>query len=1170
MATTEADKLLIMDIQDIKFPREFEEAYSQWTEASIEQSKTPWGKEIPFPRPSAETAEDLQLLRDKWLHSISDLTGEIPLKLPPLRAVNHTIPLIDEKKKYVGHRPRCPEAYQKILQEKIEKYVTAGWWEFAPVDNALPMLCLPKDGARLRTVIDLRERNNNTVHDITPMPDQDRIRQDVARGTFRSKLDMSDAYEQIRIVEDDVHKTAFSTIVGTMRSRVMQQGDCNAPSTFQRLMTHIFRKYIGIFVHVYLDDIFIFSSTREAHEQHLELVFNALRDNKMYLSKKKVDIYSTRMDCLGHIIDDLGIHAESDKLEAIREWRTPRNYHDVSRFLGLVQYLAQFMPKVSDYMSPLSAMCTNGAPFQWRPEHDKCFETIKALACKAPILRPIDANDPEPIWVVCDASKTGVGAYYGQGPTWQTARPAGFMSKKLTNAQMGYATYEHETIAILEALLKWEDQLLGRRIQIVTDHRTLEFFDKQRDMSYRQRRWSDYLSRFDKQIHYIKGETNVVADALSRYYKTDSPEEQHAAYKYVNADICLDPDMDYLPSARKEELARITTMRLPEQHETRHEEATRMAAIDDPVPPSIPGPREDPIVYESSTQKSLATETMGKHTQFLETVENAYATDVLFSKVLNNPEHHKAFVMKNNLIYTRNRVGDDVLCIPKGQMGARAMREIIIDTAHDLLGHFGSLKVIDYVRKFYWWDRLAADIVAFCESCHVCQSIKTINAKPQGLLHSLPVPEQPWSSISMDFLGPFPRSNGYDYLWVIVCRLTGMTHLMPCTTKTRASELAYTFLKEIVRLHGVPASIVLDRDSKFNSKFWKELHRLMGTKLLMSTAFHPQTDGLTERVNRSVSQVLRAMIKPDQTNWAEQLPLAEFALNSCSSETTGFSPFELNYGFTPRTIAVTMSSTTPEGVRQFADHAQMNLEQAHDAIISARVRQTHHANKKRSEQAKYTVGQLAYLSTENLQLPLQRARKLAPKFIGPFEILEVHESASVVRLKLPPDLARRNIHPKFHMSRIRPYVENNDALFPNRAPTRFYDFGNGDSVDTEEYVNEIVSHCWDNETVLFLVRWTLGSSSWEPWEVVQDLEAIDNYFELQDVTSWQDLPKVTKPIDIGSSRRATRRRSGQREPLSRPADGDSRIVWRLTPGGIKIRYDSDNRSSATIRKNGKH
>jgi hypothetical protein len=167
------------------------------------------------------------------------------------------------------------------------------------------------------------------------------------------------------------------------------------------------------------------------------------------------------MDCLGHIIDDRGIHADADKMARVREWRTPRNKHNVQRFLGLVQYLAHFMPDVSAYTGPLQAIQKNGHPFQWRPIHQACMDNIKILACKTPILRPIDPTKDEPIWVICDASASGVGAVYGQGQSWQTCRPAGFMSKKFTSAQHNYRVFEMETIAILEALLKWEDKLIG-------------------------------------------------------------------------------------------------------------------------------------------------------------------------------------------------------------------------------------------------------------------------------------------------------------------------------------------------------------------------------------------------------------------------------------------------------------------------------------------------------------------------------------------------------------------------------------------------------------------------------------------------------------------------------------------------------------------------------------
>src|ERR1700720_1586925 len=171
-----------------------------------------------------------------------------------------------------------------------------------------------KGGADLCTVIDGRKRNENTRKDVTPFPDQEQIRNDVAQGKYQSKIDMSNTYKQIHVKPSDMWKTAFATIYGTFVSHTMQKRDCNAPATFQRLMTVIFREYIGRFVHVYLDDRFVFSNSIEEHEKHLGLIFNKLRKAQLFLEESKLNLYSKKMDCLGHIIDDRGIHADSDKM----------------------------------------------------------------------------------------------------------------------------------------------------------------------------------------------------------------------------------------------------------------------------------------------------------------------------------------------------------------------------------------------------------------------------------------------------------------------------------------------------------------------------------------------------------------------------------------------------------------------------------------------------------------------------------------------------------------------------------------------------------------------------------------------------------------------------------------------------------------------------------------
>src|SRR5258706_7707074 len=188
-------------------------------------------------------------------------------------------------------------------------------------------------------------------------------------------------------------------------------------------MTRIFRKFIAKFVYVYLDDIFIFSNSVEEHESHLSKVFDALRAQSLYLSAPKVNIYLKRMDCLGHRIDDQGLHADTDKMKSIRHWPRPRDYNDVQKFLGMVNYLAQFMLDVLAYTSPLSGM-SRMRLWTWGPLHEKRFASLKSIACKSPILSPIDCDRPkecgENIYLICDASIAGVRAFYSQGVDWQT------------------------------------------------------------------------------------------------------------------------------------------------------------------------------------------------------------------------------------------------------------------------------------------------------------------------------------------------------------------------------------------------------------------------------------------------------------------------------------------------------------------------------------------------------------------------------------------------------------------------------------------------------------------------------------------------------------------------------------------------------------------------------
>jgi hypothetical protein len=284
----------------------------------------------------------------------------------------------------------------------------------------------------------------------------------------------------------------------------------------------------------------------------------------------------------------------------------------------------------------------------------------------------------------------------------------------------------------------------------------------------------------------------------------------------------------------------------------------------------------------------------------------------------------------------------------------------------------------------------------------------------------------------------------------------------------------------------------------------------------MSTAFHPETDGASERAIRSIAQILRAMIRPDQKDWYKKIPLVEFAINSSISKSTGFAPFELNYGYMPVLTNGLKKSTqqVPKGIKDLIDTARNNLMMAHDAIIESRVNQTFHANKRRTQEDPFEEGDLVYLSTDKLNLPKGRAHKLLPKFIGPYKIIQGHPEKSTYTLDLPKELQDRRIYPKFHIRRLRKYEPNDDVLFPHRDPKTYYDFGTPD--ESEWLVDEIVAHRWvgkNDKNLELEVRWNLGDTTWEPIKNCDSLEALDRYLEISGVSKWEELPQRTSRKD---------------------------------------------------------
>jgi len=252
------------------------------------------------------------------------------------------------------------------------------------------------------------------------------------------------------------------------------------------------------------------------------------------------------------------------------------------------------------------------------------------------------------------------------------------------------------------------------------------------------------------------------------------------------------------------------------------------------------------------------------------------------------------FSIKKDLLLYKNRWD-----IPTDE----GLRRTIMEAEHDskIAAHFGTYKTIGRVTANFYWPKMDENITKYVRSCDVCQRNKVIRHKNYGLLEPLEVPMRPWTAISIDFIVGLPKSNGYTKIWVIVDRFSKIAHFIPLRTEEHIKKLALTFVKEIWRLHGLPESIVSDRDTRFMSKFWTSLMQLLQVKLNLSTAFHPESDGQTERVNQTLEQYLRSYCSYQQDDWVWLLPCAEHAYNTSMSESTKASPFEINYGFSPLT-----------------------------------------------------------------------------------------------------------------------------------------------------------------------------------------------------------------------------------------------------------------------------
>lgn len=471
---------------------------------------------------------------------------------------------------------------------------------------------------------------------------------------------------------------------------------------------------------------------------------------------------------------------------------------------------------------------------------------------------------------------------------------------------------------------------------------------------------------------------------------------------------------------------------------------------------------------------------------FRQKIVAAYANDPWFR----NPDNLKELTLKNDLWYKLITTpgaplkSHSVIVIPD----CLEIKDEIITNQHTelLAGHPGRDKTLELIQRSYWWPSMRADVEQFVSRCDSCQRNKALSRKPAGTLNPLPIPVTPWESVGIDFIVGLPRTKQKnDAIIVFIDRLTKMVHLAPTTIEVSATQTADLFVWNVVKLHGMPKDTVTDRGPQFAGNFWKSLLAQLGAKAKLSTAYHPQTDGQTERTNKTVGDMLRNYCDTSQSNWDEHLPLIEFAINNSASSATQQSPFYLNYGYHPRTPAFRIDSDHPTA-RQTAESLASRLQRAKHCLQAARERMKAYYDRKHVPQS-FLPGEQVLLSTKNLRLTAPR--KLMPKYIGPFTILDkIGEQA--YRLQLPEQMT---IHNVFHTSLLRPY--KSDGTY--QPPPIDWDDNNSPLWEVDKLLDHMPLTDGKKKSYKYLVRWkgyTAEHDTWEPESQFSDDSMIKAYW----------------------------------------------------------------------------
>ena len=959
---------------------------------------------------------------------------------------------------------RMSPAELEELKVQLEDYLSRGWIRPSNSEFSSGVLFAVKPGTnKLRMCIDFRQLNRYTKRIAYALPNIDNILDKLGQNACFSALDLASGYHQLRIKDypagnvwnsrgeevkgSDVHKTAFTCQYGTYEFLVMPFGLTGAPSTYQRFINSILDPVRRPYLQVYLDDILIFSRNEKEHIEHVQEVMRLLEENELYVRSEKCQWMKKSLDYLGFTVQGStptnrgGITPSEKKIKAVTDWAVPMNVRDVQSFLGFLNFYRRFIPDFASTAEPLYSLCEKNTPFYWSTECNHAFRLLKQRLTTAPLLVSPRTGPDESFVISTDASNKGLGAVLLQEQPDGTLRPCQYYAKTLNKAQRNYPIYDQELLAIAAALTEFRPYIEGSKSFVVlTDHRPLCHLPTQPKIGRRHVPWVTLLSQYMNYmtIVYRKGSEND-SDALSR-----------------RSDL-----MDLTEESIKDN---------PDLERKFHE--------------------YDAGIFERQIDELRIGLSAMVHLQFDDEITKSIAGGYQYDKAFNTGITLPPGVQHDpstGLYWLADKI-----YVPN----VSSIKSRIISEFHATTGHADSTKTAASILRTFCWPSVKKDTHSYIKLCPTCQRIKPRPAKPYGSLMPLPVPTRPWESVSLDLITGLPTADGYDAIVTFVCSLTKMAHFVPCASTINARQLARVFLDNVYRLHGLPRFLIGDRDPRYTSKFFQSLMSDLRTTLSLSTAYHPQSDGQTERVHRTIEQILRSYVHTNHDGWLEHLSLAEFSYNNNVHSSTEYSPFMANCGFHPRT-PINMIDPPFESKQRAGDILD-KLYTIHrliaDQLKIAKEVQKHYADK-RTKPMEFEVGDRVMLSTQNLKLLNQPSKKFRSRFIGPYEIIK-KLSSQAYHLKLPSSM---KVHPVFHINLLKSYHSlSPDTDVPDDIPAA-NDYIYGDDI---YYVESIIDHKiaphlakypQGGSALLFRVRWEGYGPKDDTWEPYVNLKKTDPF-----------------------------------------------------------------------------